>query len=187
VTEGPRHTGGRTAARRSHLRPGMERRREARPVWPTVLCNLWPIGPSVWYNLRMLPVGRCSWYHWAPEHPGVGGNHQEYSPLNQGRKGSGARERGMMARHIKRVRSRRSPCEANGAEIHTRMYAGMRGEAGRDRRLGPFRWWEKKWWLVSWARPVEVCHLYKGSGRSMFERRLLRGTVAAKTARGKGT
>jgi hypothetical protein len=64
--------------------------------------------------------------------------------LNQGRKGSGARERGMMARHIKRVRSRRSPCEANGAEIHTRMYAGMRGEAGRDRRLGPFRWWEKK-------------------------------------------
>jgi len=94
--------------------------------------------------------------------------------LNQGRKGSGARERGMMARHIKRVRSRRSPCEANGAEIHTRMYAGMRGEAGRDRRLGPFRWWEKKWWLVSWARPVEVCHLYKGSGRSMFERRLLR-------------
>jgi len=64
--------------------------------------------------------------------------------LNQGRKGSGARERGMMARHIKRVRSHRSPCEANGAEIHTRMYAGMRGEAGRDRRLGPFRWWEKK-------------------------------------------
>jgi len=74
--------------------------------------------------------------------------------LNQGRKGSGARERGMMARHIKRVRSHRSPCEANG----------MRGEAGRDRRLGPFRWWEKKWWLVSWARPVEVCQNSAGKG-----------------------